>query len=167
MSTFNNQDWIPTRPQKSKETRNKIIAALVGLALGLTVIFGGISIMKSVSHDAKTVAAATDSGVQACSNMVKNANKPDSGSSSAMTQADFDKAVKPFKESRYADIKTAGVNLVTTIYNMDKASQTDTDDSADLSGAMGGLMQVTTYYAQLQTACSAHGVDIPPLNSKG
>lgn len=129
----------------------KLIAILTGLALviGAVAIIGVMNFTKD----------STDSGLKACSDMAERVQHPGSSdkSGSKMTEQQYKDIRRPFEQSKYADIKVAGQNLVDTVY---KADQIDMD-SADYNEAMGVLTQVRQNWTTLQVACQSHGVELP------
>lgn len=132
-----------------------ILTALVAL-VGVGLVVAGASVLLDTTQASKRV----DSGVVACREFAKNATEGKTNSSNKpMTQAEYDKVRGPFVNSGHGDIKTAGTNLVDTIY---KVSSKGTDDM-DLGGAIMMMTTLQTQYSTLQTACENHGVTLPPL----
>jgi hypothetical protein len=127
--------------------------------LCLLAIFTILILVSLTIYNAVTAGtSSTDSGVSACQKMADNVGK-NNGDNKPMTEGDYRIAKFPFENSKYADIKVAGVNMVDTIYNLEKQSQGD----EDLGGSMVTLTMVTTQWGLLQTACANHGVTVPSL----
>lgn len=130
----------------------RIITALV---IVLIFIIGGALYFHSKGVFGK------DSGVAACEQMAVNAKDgKKSDKKTLMTEAQYKEKRAPFENSKYADIKVAGTNLVETIYKADHAQLDDT-----LGSSIVLLTTVQTQYGALQTACAAHGVDLPSLTT--
>lgn len=134
------------------------VAGGVVLALLFSVLFGGTMAIFNALDDSKF--SSKDSGISACEKMAENANKKDvKGGDKTWGEPEYQAAMLPFENSQHADIKVAGTNMVTTIYNLEKQSNND----EDLGGALVTLSTIQTQWGQLQTACANHGVTVPPL----
>jgi hypothetical protein len=120
-------------------------------AIGLLGIATGVAIAIAPDHFVKT-----DSGVEACQTLADNMAKQKSSDDKPMTEADYKRIRKPFENSKHADIKVAGTNVVDTVYKADTKSK-------DLGSAMVLLNKLQTQWGQLQVACSKEGVDVPQL----
>ena len=142
------------------------IASVVVVLMGSVLIAVGIglgsgSAVKKVDN---VVAAHTDSGVIGCqkiSDSAKNSKSDSSDSDSETTVAEYEKAKQPFLDSRYADVKVAGTNLLNGMEAMEKAA--NSDDDSDFGAALIGLGELHTNWTALQVACANHGVTLPSL----
>ena len=154
-------DFDQLKDSRRATRRRKIKRNLtVGLLLALLFVglFWGAIFLLNALDDSKF--SNKDSGISACEKMAENVGQPtkkDDGK--PMTNDELQVAIMPFEASKYADIKVAGTNLVTTIYNVENAPQ----DDESLGGAMALLSTLQTQWGQLQTACVNHGVTLPPL----
>lgn len=113
-------------------------------------------VMEMVSHTNKS-----DSGVTACQGIADKAAHPTPKASSTknnpMTEDQYKKNLEPYENSKYADIKVAGINVINTVYDMSR------DTGADYSTNMANLYTLRDHWAALQRACSNHGVTIPGI----
>lgn len=151
------QQQFPSAIYPRLHSRTKKYVTLVVLFLVISAAFLGTFLLL---RDSGIV--ATDSGVAACEQMANNAKAPkSSGPISKMTEAQHQEKRAPFANSQYADIKVAGTNVVDTIYKADQMG-----DDTDLGTIMMTATQLQAQWAQLQIACSSHGVELPNLNSK-
>jgi hypothetical protein len=128
-----------------------VVGGLILLAVALILASGPA--VKRVKSE-----TTTDSGVSACKTMADNMAKKQTASSKKMTEASYKKIRAPFENSKYADIKVAGMNIVDTIYQAD--TQPDPDN---IGGAMILMGTLQGQWGQLQTACMNHGVTVPAL----
>lgn len=128
----------------------------VGLYLALASVVAlfvvGIGVMSFAGEVGK------DPGVSACQEMKANAESGKKSSGAKMTETQYKAKRAPFEKSSYNDLKTAGTNLVDTVYQMDQKG-----DDADLAETMVMLTALQSQYTALQTACGAHGVSLPNL----
>lgn len=135
---------------------------LIGIIVLLIVALAGVFVVGTVASKSAT---KHDSGVMACQKMADSAKSGDTAndSNTPMTADQFAKAKEPWEKSGFADLRMAGVQVVTTIYAIDQASSTSEDDE-DLADVMGQMVALQTRWAALQQACGAHGVQIPDIN---
>jgi hypothetical protein len=140
-----------TKPEKNWKNKMAFVYAISAL----TVVFGFLAFTVFVPV-AKSI--AKDSGVSACETMQKNVEDNVKSTSGKMTLEQRDKARKPFQDSRYPDLRVAGTNLVDSLYDVDQKI-----DSADLGQTMAMAALIRSDFTTLQTACSAHGVNVPAL----
>jgi hypothetical protein len=137
--------------QNPELKRNRIVNIIaMSIILVIAIAAGALFFMSDSS---------TDSGITACQEMKKNAESGKK-SSGKMTDAQRKEKREPFENSQYPDIRVAGTNLVDSVYEMDQKK-----DSDNLGDALATLTTIRTQYAALQTACSAHGVDLPNLKA--
>lgn len=132
------------------QNHRNFIAALAGLILA-GILLVPLSIKWAQS-------AVGDSGVTACKTISKNMAKKTSSDSKPMTETDYKRIRQPFEDSRYADIKISGMNIVDTIYQADTQP-----DPKNIGGAIILMGTLQGQWGQLQMACSNHGVDVPAL----
>jgi len=99
-----------------------------------------------------------DPGVVACQEMTENIEK---GNPSTVqikaTDTDYEKARKPYAESKYQDLRDAGVNFVESVKQLDRA--VDKDDGS----ALEPLIESKKYHDELRIACAQHGAYVPRL----
>jgi hypothetical protein len=150
------------RERANKQIRNRkikrnIAGAFALLGILTLLVIGGLLILSAVDSEGKA-SVAKDSGVSACEKMAESVGKND-GNDEPWTEADYHAARMPFESSKHADLKVAGQNVVDAVYELEKSS---TDDE-NLAGALIAFNTVQTRWAGLQTACAAHGVDLPAL----
>lgn len=105
--------------------------------------------------------AKADPGVVACQDM---ADRQASGkkSSGNMTEEAYHQARAPFENSTHSDIKTAGLNFVDSVWESQKALNTD---DTDIATSFGILTKIEARYASLQIACGNHGVTLKSLTT--
>lgn len=132
--------------------KKQTIALLVLAILGLAGILAAAAIAFTPGHF-----TAKDTGVTACKTMADNMAKKKTNTKK-MTEASYRKARAPFENSKFADIKVAGQNILDTVYQAD--TQPDPDN---IGGAMILLGSLQAQWGQLQTACANHGVTVGPL----
>lgn len=156
------------QPKKGLSLGAKIMIAIAAFCIGVAGVVGGVAFFGgSASKGAATVSKVTnvvvpDSGVQQCKDIAKNVSSGKTASNdSETTMAEYEAKKKPFQDSRYADIRVAGTNLITLFEQMDKLSKSDDDDA--WGAGLVALGQLSSNWTALQTACSNHGVTVPPL----
>jgi hypothetical protein len=144
----------------------KIQVVIVASVLGLLTLVGGI-VLVGLNNGSSTV----DSGVLACKEIVENASNPStSDSSSKMTDAQRKEKRKPFENSDYADIRTAGTAFVDVVYKIDNlpTESTNEDEAVaageELGTAIGSTTLLTSHYNLLQNACANHGIQLPSIS---
>lgn len=145
----------------SKTRRNRhIVSALIAFVVTAVAVFGIFSVFNAVLWSS----VQKDSGIAACEDMAKRASDSASGekTTETMTEAQYKDARAPFENSKYPELKIAGMNMVDTIKD---ASDTLNKNDADLATAMLVLTNLKTDWAALQTACAAHGVTLPQLDT--
>lgn len=136
-----------------------VLAALVGLGLFATLIlFAGVAVSRWEEE--------ADSGVVACQAMADNLMSGDTRDdvNTPMTEAMLNKAKEPWKHSQYAELRVAGINVVTTIYELDIASS-KSDADTDVMAIMSILRTLRDQWTALQIVCAQHKVHIPDLPS--
>lgn len=130
------------------------------VTLAVVVFLAAVALTVGALLLTDKVASAKDPGIGACEQMAANAKAEQKHNSYAkMTDAQRVEKRTPFANSKYADIKVAGTNLVDTLYELDQK------ENADLGDALVIMATVRTQYAALQTACGAHGVELANLPS--
>lgn len=138
---------------QNPELKKNRMVNIIAMSIVLVVLIAGGALF--FMND-----SSTDSGITACQEMKKNAESgKKSTSSGKMTDAQRKEKRAPFENSQYADIRVAGTNLVDSLYQMDQKKDAD-----NLGDALVTLTTIRTQYAALQTACSAHGVELPNLH---
>lgn len=134
-----------------------VVAVIVGISLfAALIVFAGVAVNKWEEE--------ADPGVVACQGMADNLNSGDTKDdvSTPMTEASYIKAKKIWQHSKYAELRVVGVNVVTTIFQLDVASSKSTDDT-DVGEVMRLLRTLRDQWVALQNVCAQHRVDIPAL----
>ena len=134
-----------------------VLALAVGLVLfSALILFAGVAVTKWEEQN--------DSGVVACQAMADNVISGDTRDdvNTPMTEAMLNKAKGPWKHSQYAELRIAGINVVTTIYELDIASS-KSDADTDVMAIMSILRTLRDQWTALQIVCAQHKVDIPDL----
>jgi hypothetical protein len=99
-----------------------------------------------------------DSGVKACEQMIKNIEKGNPSSVQIRSSdADYEKARKPYEDSKYDDLRDAGTKFVDSVKQLDRA--VDRDDGS----AWDPLIKSKQYHDELRAACAQHGAYVPHL----
>lgn len=157
--TYNTTSTYPKRNTK----RNLLAAAcviVIGAILAVIALFF-MSDSSSASPGVRLV--PVDSGISECKQIAKNAtSNKNEDTSKAMTKTDLASKTAPFTQSKYSDIRLAGTAMVATLYKIDNQGD---DATIDLGTSMVTLTTLEVKYAALQSACAAHGVSLPDLDS--
>lgn len=149
-------DPILKKAKRNRKIKRNLAGGAVLLAIFLVMM--GALVFLTDSFGSEVI--SKDSGVSACEKMAENVGKKNvKGGTDPWGEPEYQAAMLPFESSKHADIKVAGTNMVTTIYNLEKQSNND----EDLGGALVTLSTIQTQWGQLQTACANHGVTVPPL----
>jgi len=108
------------------------------------------------SNDIKSVVQpAPDSGLVMCQQMAERASTP-----GVKAPFNYGQVSVKFSNSKHADIKDAGMQLVGTLERVEKAMA---KDDTPVSESMGAVMAMRIAWEDLQDACRNHGVDVPDL----
>lgn len=145
------------RAKTKKARRNRMLLMIVGALLAINGVVGLV-----LTGIAKT----DDPGIAACSDMAERVGHPSKNENKTMTEEEWIRIRQPFEKSSYADISVAGTNLVDAVYKADQLMANKKDEDADLGESLAILSVIQTNYANLQTACKNHGVDLPGLGTK-
>lgn len=176
----NRTQWVKdediyNRPAPKKYwTTRKIVAWIVVAVLGLTSL--GLIINTQIDrHNTPTPtstysttqpvpkADTPDSGVEACKDAASTITTNHKlGKYAPQTDADLAAAVKPWSDSKYSDLQTAGTNATNAILVTNK---TVNDDNASFGDAMAANIRANAAWAALQEACGKHGVQLPRIPS--
>lgn len=147
----------------------KIIISVITAGLLMLVAGFGIILYGATS--------AEDSGVAACKQIVEdvknqaNSSTDTSASSEKMTEEQRLEKRKPYEDSQYADLQSAGTGFVDAVYKVDNLLNQEplSDDASletageELGTAIGSTTLLTTQYGLLRHACANHGVELPSL----
>lgn len=149
-------DPILKKAKRNRKIKRNLAGGAVLLAIFLVMM--GALVFFTDSFGSEVI--SKDSGVSACEKMAENVGKKNvKGGDKTWGEPEYQAAMLPFENSQHADIKVAGTNMVTTIYNLEKQS----NNVENLGGALVTLSTIQTQWGQLQTACANHGVTVPPL----
>ena len=144
-------------PRKSKKALViMLVLAVLGIGAGMFLVYNG---SKGGPHTVSVNGQSVDSGIAGCkaiASMQQNNDK--SNNNDAWTEKEYKGFRKPFEQSKYKDVKTAGTLLVDTLYQASKLK----DD--DFGGALAMLGALQTQWIGFQNACGAHGVKIQDLD---
>ena len=122
----------------------------------LTVLIAALFLTGAITLTVKD--SVQDSGVLACQEMSANIEK--GKSSTVQTKAsdsDYEKVRKPYADSKYDDLRDAGIKFVDSVKQLDRA--VDKNDGS----ALEPLIATKRYHDELRTACANHGSYVPRL----
>lgn len=134
---------------------------LIGVSVFLlALLVGAVFLVVHVGNNAqnssgsKSVASTVDSGVAVCKEMAAPAPHP------TLDETWRSMRVSAFENSRYQDLRIAGVNLTNAAYTMEKElKDSDITELNELNS------KLETTHAELRTACKNHGIELPALGS--
>lgn len=133
------------------------------IVVGVILMFiAGVAGIVITLND-KATAAKTDSGVRACEQMADRINAGQKASGGEMTEQSYVKTLEPYEASNHEDLKLAGVNFVNAVWDAQQALKTIEQDENQLATSMGIITKINATYANLQIACSRHGVALASL----